>query len=99
MVVNFVAGYVGRAIFAIENFVGVGNALIERRSQGNQFKSRARLVQCADRAIHAEFSRRSGGRRVGIKSRPVGHRQQFPVVGIHHHHGAGQRVSLVYRRG
>ena len=74
------------------------DTLIEGRSQGYQFKSGARLIQRTDRTIHARFSRRSRGSRIGIKGRPVGHRQQFPVVGIHHHHGAGQRVSLAYRR-
>ena len=39
VVVNFVAGDINGPIFAIENFVGSGNALIERRCKGDELES------------------------------------------------------------
>ncbi len=93
MIVNAVPGHNHRAILAIENLIRLGQILIERRRQRNQFERRARLVNRADRTVHARFRFRII-RRIRIELRPVGQRQNRTVIRILYNHRSGKRVSL-----
>ncbi len=93
MIVNTVPGHNHRAILTIENFVRLGQVLVERRRQRNQFEGRAWLVNRANRTIHARFGFHII-RRIRIELRPVGQRQNRSIIRILHNHCSGKRVSL-----
>ena len=98
VVADAVVADVDGAHFAIHDFVGRGQTLIDGGGKRHHLEDRAGLVQRAHGAVHARF-RGTVADGVGIERRPIGHGQNLPVGGILHDDRAGGGMRLLDGRG
>ena len=83
------------AALAIDQVVGRGHALIERRRVGDQLERRAGLVHIADRVILQQRGR-GVAKLVGIERGPNGERENLAGVHVLHDDGAVVGLGLLH---